>query len=1091
MNVEIDLLGGFAVRVEGRPIPANEWRRRRAASLVKLLALAPRRTLHREQVIDALWPDTAIDDAGPRLHKAAHFARRTLGDSSALVLSGDTVSLFPGACVVVDVDEFERSAKQAIAALDRDPEECAAAAAAADRWAGELLPDDPYEEWLEVPRDRLRELHQELLRRSGRWNELAMADPADEQANLARARQLADSGNRGAALRQLERLERALRRELGVSPGPAVASLRAELLASDAHETQRRPARVLFGRDAELRRIDRLIVAASAGEGRTLFVSGPAGIGKTAVLRWLDRRAEGRGLRVGVGAAAALEGAWPYAPVLEALADLCRRYPALLDGLADEYRTEIEGALRGSSPEWAGESRHQRLFVSAAELLRLAASGGIAPRAVLRRREGTRIPSPSDDEVGALQRRDQRGAIKLGASAASGAIKLGGAVLIVDDAHDADEASLRLLHYLSRVAVGERILIVVAHRPWPLRPAMDAMRRSLIGRGTSVPLDLGQLPDEDIRQLASPAVGEDQVILERVVKLAGGNPFAAIELARTAASGDDRGGPTGALVLRGLGDAAISALTKVAVLGAEFNTDEYVAVAGVGEAQAYALLDEALVGGVIERVAAGYRFRHSLVRDALLDGLPPHRLLPLHRRAAEALRSLSASPARIGHQLLQAGDVGAAAPILLQAARTEAAIGAYRDALSLIDAVRTDVRDPERGPLLALRADMLMATGDAGAVGAYREALSATDDPAEHRRLLPRLARAATFAGDYATAAEALEGLEPDGSADDAALLLARGNLAYFTGDLVAAEAAADEARRRLAFADLADWRLYDLITLQGLIAHLRGEWFSRLAVELRAGADRPDLARAMFDSHLCVGEYLLYGPTPYEEVLALSARLRESARRSGVLRAVAFATALRGEAALLSGDLALAETELTEAAELHHDIGSTAGEAHSLQRLAEVRLAQGDRAEAQQLLRRALPLARWSATALHLLQRVYGSMIRAAPDVETARAVVDQAMSTVGQEDACPFCSIMLAVPAAIACADAGDLDDARHHLAIAERSAALWKGSAWQASIAEARAHLDRAEGDSENARRRLREAAELFAAAGQPLDVDRCLA
>ena len=203
MNVEIDLLGGFAVRVDGRPIPAAEWRRRHAASLVKLLALAPRRTLHREQVIDALWPDTAIDDAGPRLHKAAHFARRSLGDSSALVLSGDTVSLFPDANVVVDIDEFERSAKQSIAALDRDPGGWAAAAAAADRWAGELLPDDPYEAWLEVPRDRLRELHQELLRRSGRWAELALADPADEEASLARARQLADSGNRGAALRQL------------------------------------------------------------------------------------------------------------------------------------------------------------------------------------------------------------------------------------------------------------------------------------------------------------------------------------------------------------------------------------------------------------------------------------------------------------------------------------------------------------------------------------------------------------------------------------------------------------------------------------------------------------------------------------------------------------------------------------------------------------------------------------------------------------------------------------------------------------------------------------------------------------------------
>ena len=94
MNVEIDLLGGFAVRVDGRTIPATEWRRRQAASLVKLLALAPRRTLHREQVIDALWPDIAIDDAGPRLHKAAHFARRLLGDSSALVLTGEPFRCF-------------------------------------------------------------------------------------------------------------------------------------------------------------------------------------------------------------------------------------------------------------------------------------------------------------------------------------------------------------------------------------------------------------------------------------------------------------------------------------------------------------------------------------------------------------------------------------------------------------------------------------------------------------------------------------------------------------------------------------------------------------------------------------------------------------------------------------------------------------------------------------------------------------------------------------------------------------------------------------------------------------------------------------
>ena len=56
-ELRIELLGGLRVSVGERQVPATEWRRSRAAGLVKLLALTPGHRLHREQVMDALWPD--------------------------------------------------------------------------------------------------------------------------------------------------------------------------------------------------------------------------------------------------------------------------------------------------------------------------------------------------------------------------------------------------------------------------------------------------------------------------------------------------------------------------------------------------------------------------------------------------------------------------------------------------------------------------------------------------------------------------------------------------------------------------------------------------------------------------------------------------------------------------------------------------------------------------------------------------------------------------------------------------------------------------------------------------------------------------
>jgi hypothetical protein len=149
MRVQVDLLGQT---VDGRATTAADWRRRRSVTLVKLLALAKRHRLHREQIMETLWPDLPPDAAAANLRKAIHFTRRALGAHEIIVLDGEIVALAPSVELVVDAELFE--AEAAVALRSHDAPACACAA---QRYAGELLPEDRYADWTEEPRERLRE----------------------------------------------------------------------------------------------------------------------------------------------------------------------------------------------------------------------------------------------------------------------------------------------------------------------------------------------------------------------------------------------------------------------------------------------------------------------------------------------------------------------------------------------------------------------------------------------------------------------------------------------------------------------------------------------------------------------------------------------------------------------------------------------------------------------------------------------------------------------------------------------------------------------------------------------------------------------
>jgi predicted ATPase len=335
--VEIGLLGGFGLRVDGQAVPTETWRLRKARHVVALLALAPGHRRHRDEVAEALWPDRNIDSSLNNLHQALHIARRGMagpGESgrSRVRVRDEWVALCPDEDLRVDVEEFEAAA----ATADGSAEACAIETALS-LYPGDLLPEDRYEDWALLRRDELRSRRRRLLTQLAALHEtsghpqaaigvlgpLVADDPADETAQQALIRAYALSGDRGAALRQHEQLVAALRDQLAVPPDAATDRLYADVVAGklsgeadgpatraghnggtqqrgDAARHQSRAARgrpsaghnlpvalsTFIGRDRALTELSTLL-----GQHRLITLTGPGGCGKTRLAVEAARRA--------------------------------------------------------------------------------------------------------------------------------------------------------------------------------------------------------------------------------------------------------------------------------------------------------------------------------------------------------------------------------------------------------------------------------------------------------------------------------------------------------------------------------------------------------------------------------------------------------------------------------------------------------------------------------------------------------------------------------------------------------------------------------------------------------------------------------
>jgi LuxR family transcriptional regulator, maltose regulon positive regulatory protein len=241
-------LGGFAVALGDAPLGDGAFRRRKARTLLAVLVSAG--PVHRDQLLEWLWPKLDPPRAAAALYTTLHTLRRTLEpglaralESSLVVKEGETYRLALAAGDSWDAEELVNLAARALGR--REPEDRLALLEAAERrYTGPFLPDWPYEEWAQPRRAQIERAYEGVLEGIGealvalgrpeeaipRYERLLARDPDRESWHRGLMRAYADAGELALALRQYHICRSQLRESQGTEPGPLTRALHRALL---------------------------------------------------------------------------------------------------------------------------------------------------------------------------------------------------------------------------------------------------------------------------------------------------------------------------------------------------------------------------------------------------------------------------------------------------------------------------------------------------------------------------------------------------------------------------------------------------------------------------------------------------------------------------------------------------------------------------------------------------------------------------------------------------------------------------------------------------------------------------------------------
>ena len=731
-QVEVAVLGPVEVKLDGSPVDLGTPKQR---ALVAALALSGGRPVSVDSIVDLLWGDHPPPGVSATLQAYVSGLRRAIEPTRerrapATVL----VTVAPGyALRVADGGTDAQLLEADVRARQRDLRALAPIGPPAvgrdvlgDAVAGleaslALWRGTPYGELGDAPqavaeRARLEELRLVALEHrmlaelalghhgtaAAELEALTAAHPLRERLWHLRALALARAGRQADALDALTRLRTVLADELGLEPGVELRDLQTAVLRQDPE-------------------LDWVAPAATSTAAATTMVA--------------ERIPETAGEVEPVAT-------WPMVGRDPDLAALVGALDTAAGGAATYAVLTGDPGIGKSrlSAELAAVARARGVDVLVGRCSQDDGAPPLWPWQQVLERLGDELPAaqPEDAADGAAQFRSRELLVRTVRDAARRRPRL----VILDDLHWADVATLRVLRLLAETATDEPLLVLATWRSHPEPTGALADVAEALARRHAVRRELTGLPAAAVAEVFEtvarnrPSAAQATALRERT----DGNPFYLVEYARLAGEHGDLGSlvaeenpPTGVqeVLTRRLeqlpGD-TVTTLRVAAVIGRDFDLSSLASVADVDPDDLLDVVEPAQVAGLVREDSVDrFRFSHALVRDTLVAAMTPSRRARLHARVAAVLRDRHGRETEEARHWLAAGPAYAAQAWQAAVAAAEVArrLYAHEETADLLrEAYAAMADDPNATP--RQRYDVLLLLIDAYRWSAMWPELTAT-----------------------------------------------------------------------------------------------------------------------------------------------------------------------------------------------------------------------------------------------------------------------------------------------------------------------------------------------------------------------------